>query len=205
MMAIGVALLCSALACKQNAKAPPVAPHSALADSADQVMYGVRFVLTKEGVQQAALQADTGYFFDQNTRIELRGVRTTFFRTTGVKDAVLTSREGTYNTRRHLMEARGNADIVTTDGRRLRTEQVRFDQDKNEIASDSAYTLTEASRRMTGIGFTSDPNMNQMKCLRACGGFVGEVNVPTASPATPGAAPVRPGSHKGTFKLPGQP
>src|SRR4051812_5073048 len=70
---------------------PPVATHSPLADSADQVMYGVTFNLTDKGIQHGELHADTAYFFDENTRIELEKVHTTFFTVTGAKNAVLTS------------------------------------------------------------------------------------------------------------------
>ena len=81
------------------AVAAPAAPRSSrpsrrippLADSADQVMYGARFNLTDKGLQRAQLDADTAYFFDDNTRIELEPVHTTFFTATGAKDAVLTS------------------------------------------------------------------------------------------------------------------
>ena len=47
-----VVLLCAftAVACSPK-KQPPVATHSPLADSADQVMYGARFVLTDQGLQ----------------------------------------------------------------------------------------------------------------------------------------------------------
>ena len=70
-----------AVACSQK-KQPPVAAHSPLADSADQVMYGMRFVLTDKGLNRALLESDTAYFFDENTRIELEKVHTTFLRAT---------------------------------------------------------------------------------------------------------------------------
>jgi LPS export ABC transporter protein LptC len=163
---------------KQGATPAVLSHHSPLADSADQVMWGARSIITDRGLLRAELLSDTAYFFDDNTRIELQVVHTTFYTTTGEKDAVLTSKEGTYNTRRGYMEARKNVLIVATDGRRLTTEQLRFDQNRNEITSDSAFVMTQGDRRLTGVGFVSDPNMNNIKCLNACGG-VGAFTLPS--------------------------
>ena len=175
--AVLVALMVALAACRQGAEPPPV-QMSAMADSADQVMFGARTLLTDQGLLRAELLADTALFFDENTRIELRVVRTTFYTATGAKDAVLTSREGTYNTRFNRMEARGNVVVVSEDRRRLETEQLRYDQSRNEVASDTAFTLTEPGRRLTGVGFVADPDLNNVRCLRACSGTGGAVTVP---------------------------
>jgi LPS export ABC transporter protein LptC len=129
----------------------------------DQKMFGIRTILTDQGVRNAELEADTAYFFDENTRIEIRGVKLTFHTRTGERNSVLTSREGTYNTRQSQMEARGNVVVVSDDGKRLTSEQLKYDQMRNEISSDSAFVLTEPGRRLEGIGFTSDPNMNNIR------------------------------------------
>ena len=173
-------------ACKK-AKEPPVTPRSPLADSADQVMFGVRQFLTEQGVRQAQLRSDTAFMFENGTRIELRGVHLTFFGTTGARTAVLTSRDGSYSTRENRMEARRDVVVVSEDGRRLETQQLRYDQGRNEISSDSAYVATEGGRRQSGVGFRSDPNMRFMQCLRACSGTVGEVALPAGQQG--GAAP----------------
>ena len=195
-----VVALAAGVACKKT-KEPPVAVGNVLADSADQMMFSLRHLLTNKGLMQAELIADTGYFFDEGTRIELRAVHLQFFRPTGAKDALLTSREGTYNTRQSRMEARKNVVVLSEDGRRLTTPQLAFNQTQNLISSDSAFVLTEPGRRLEGTGFTSDPDMKNVKCLRACRGSAGTVNLPGASSDTA----TRSGSRPGTFKLPGQP
>lgn len=166
----------------ESKKQPPVATHSPLADSADQVMYGLRFWLSDEGIARAHLIADTAYFFDDNTRIELAKVNTTFYTATGAKDAVLTSQRGTYNNRTSNMIARKNVVVVSEDGRRLTTPELIYNQQRNEISSDSSFVLTEPNRELTGIGFRSDPNMNNIKVLRGASGFAGNTALaPTTS------------------------
>jgi len=179
---VALAFLGSA-ACSSK-KEPPVAAHSPLADSADQVMYGARFRMTEGGLERAQLEADTAYFFDDNTRVELEKVHTTFFTATGAKDAVLTSKHGTYNTRTSNMIARKNVVVVTEDGRRLTTPELIYNQQKNEISSDSAFVMTEPNRRLEGIGFRSDPNMKNIQILKGASGMARGISTepaPTAS------------------------
>jgi LPS export ABC transporter protein LptC len=185
LMAIGAA--CS------NKTEPPVATHSPLADSADQVIFGAKFQLNDEGISRALLHADTAYTFDDNTRIELQNVNTTFFTATGTKDAVLTSRRGTFNNRTNNMIARDNVVVVSEDGRRLTTQELIYNQGRNEIASDSAFVMTEPNRRLEGIGFRSDPNMKNIRILKAASGFArGVTTQPTATPTQPAPTPVPP-------------
>jgi len=165
------------LGCDDKAQ-PPVAGRSALADSADQVMFNARFNLTDKGLSRAELNADSAYFFEDNTRVELRNVETTFFTTTGARDAYLTSRRGTYLSRLGNMVARDNVVVVTEEGRRLVTPELKYDQAQNQISSDSAFVLTEPGRRVEGVGFRSDPNMQNVRILKTKSGTTGMVTLP---------------------------
>lgn len=156
------------------------------ADSADQIFYKLRTLLTDRGVMRAELLADTGYAFDENTRYELRVVATTFFSSDGAKNGTLTAQRGTYNTRANVMEARQNVVITGVDGKRLTSPMVRFEQFRNLIVSDSPFVLLEGERRVEGIGFESDPQMLNVKVRqlsRATGASI-------ILPSTKGAAPV---------------
>ena len=165
------ALAVVGVAACSSKKQPPVAAHSPLADSADQVMYGARFNLTDKGLQRAQLQADTAYFFEDNTRIELENVHTTFFTATGAKNAVLTSKRGRFNSRTNNMVARKNVVVVSEDGRRLTTPELTYNQQTNQISSDSAFVMTEPNRRLEGVGFRSDPDMKNIQILKGASGM----------------------------------
>ena len=156
-------------ACQDTGATPPISS-AATADTADQTLFGVRLTLADRGVQRALLQADTAFTYEDNSRTELRNVRSTFYTETGLRNGTLTSREGTYNVRSQNMEARGNVVVVSDDGRRLETPQLKFDTGRNEISGDSAFVLTRPGEVLRGIGFMADPALTHIQVLKAASG-----------------------------------
>ena len=154
-----MAVLVAASACRDGSR--PTAA-TTLADTADQVLIGMSHYVTVAGVQRARVRADTAYFYSPAQRAELRGVHITFSRIDGAESSTLTSREGTYNWRNGDMEARGNVTVVTTDGRTLRTEQLRYNEVKNEVTSDVPFVFDGPNRHVEGEGFTSDPEFKDV-------------------------------------------
>jgi hypothetical protein len=76
------------------------------------------------------------------------------------------------------MVARKNVVVVTEEGRRLATSELKYDQAQNQISSDSAFVLTEPGRRLEGVGFRSDPNMQNVRILKTKRGSTGMVTLP---------------------------
>jgi LPS export ABC transporter protein LptC len=157
---------------------PPITTEPTLADSADQVMFNVRFGLIRDGIRRGELFADTAFVFDQNARMELRGVRSNFYTEGGSLQGTLISREGTYNSRDGLLEARGNADVTTADGRKLTSPELRYLINQNQVSSDSSFVLTEPGRRVEGIGFSSDPSLRNVVIRKTTGGTGGAITIP---------------------------
>lgn len=173
------ALAVVAAACADPKGETVGARRQTLADSADQIAFNGRWLITDKGMQRAQMTTDTAFFFDDNTRVESRGnVRGLFFSSTGVLDAVLTARMSTYNMRTGLLIARGDVMINSVDGRRLTTQYLKYDQRVNQISSDSAFVLTEPGRELQGIGFTSDPDMNNVNIFKQKKSKLGPVELP---------------------------
>jgi LPS export ABC transporter protein LptC len=156
--------------CRKQGSALPVQAHASLADSAEQVMVNVRALLTDHGVQRGELFADSAYVFDATTRFELRKVRTTFNTTLGVKNGVMSADRGRYNTAQALLEGFGNVVITTTDGKRLTSPQLRYNQATNEVSSDTSFTMVEPGRTVSGVGFRSDPQLTNLRILKGARG-----------------------------------
>ncbi|MEO6526064.1 MAG: LPS export ABC transporter periplasmic protein LptC [Gemmatimonadaceae bacterium] len=177
LFVVASAVLVVASACKQQGTAPPVTRGRTMADSAEQVMLKVRSLLTDNGVQRGEMFADTAYVFDDNTRFELRKVTATFNTTSGAKDGVMSADRGHYNQRQQVLEGFGHVIIVTNEGKRLTSPHIKYLQGINEVSSDSAFTLVEPGRNLTGVGFKADPQLTRFQVLSAGKGR-GNINIP---------------------------
>jgi len=164
LLAAGVAVLG---ACSNKGAKPPVkAGHASLADSAEQVMQNVRYVLTSGGIQRGELFADSAYIFDDNTRYILKNPRTTFNTAEGVKNGTMKADRGRYNLRQQVLEGFGDVVITSTEGRKLTSPYVKYNQAMNEVSSDTNFTMVEPGRTLSGIGFKADPQLQHVQVLR---------------------------------------
>ena len=174
-LGILAALAVIALACGSQQQPPTTV---SLSDSADQVVYGMRHYLTVDGVTRAHLVADTAFLFDDRQIAEIVGVDVTFFDSNGEKTSDLTSLEGTYDLRTGDMTARGDVRVRGVDGRRLRTEELRYDRTNDQIVSDHPFVFTRPSgEELTGEGFTSNPDFSRV-ITRGTRGPAGRVELP---------------------------
>ena len=152
--------------CSRQGSKPPVKTGASLADSAEQVMQNVRYVLTSGGVQRGELFADSAYIFDDNSRYVLKNVRTTFNTAEGVKNGTMKADRGKYNLRQQVLEGFGDVVITNTDGRKLTSPYVKYNQAMNEVSSDTNFTMVEPGRTLSGIGFKADPQLQHVQVLR---------------------------------------
>lgn len=171
--------LVSALsACRDVQKPKTGATAAGIDPAADQVVFGSRTLVTESGLRRVEVFSDTALFYDDNTRMEMRVVRGIFYSSAGATDAVMTARTARYMVRDQNLDARGEVVITSVDGRRLATEHVKYDRGVNQISSDTAFVLTEDGREVTGIGFVSDPDMNNLRILRSSRAKARDVKVP---------------------------
>lgn len=157
----------SAAGCSKKGATPPVRSRASLADSAEQVMQNVHYVLTSDGVQRGELFADSAYIFDDNTRYVLKNPRTTFNTAEGVKNGTMKADRGKYNLRQQVLEGFGNVVLTSTDGKRLTSPYVKYNQAINEISSDTTFTVVQHGDTLSGIGFKTDPQLQRVQVLRA--------------------------------------
>ncbi|HEU4569120.1 MAG TPA: LPS export ABC transporter periplasmic protein LptC [Gemmatimonadales bacterium] len=148
------------LACDDNALRANTSVTEA--DTADQVLDSVYHVITRDGVKQSIVEADTAYFYEASKVFELRGLRVTFFDAQGAQTSVLTAREGTYRSALGEMEGRHDVVVRSTDGRTLTTEILKYDQDRNELSTDQPFRFTGPGVSGSGVGFVSDPDFRNV-------------------------------------------
>ena len=66
-------------------------------------------------------------------------------------------------------EARGGVSVITTDGRTLTTEKLRYSETKNEVTSDVPFVFDGPNRHIEGEGFVSDPEFKDIVARRPKG------------------------------------
>jgi len=132
------------------------------ADTADQVLEGFSHYVTAEGIRKSRIEADTAYFYEASQLALLRGLRATFYDSKGAESSHLTALQGTYRWQDGSMQADGKVVVVSTDGRRLDSETLRFDPKKNEISTDQAFRFEHDNEFIRGTGFSSDPDFKNV-------------------------------------------
>ena len=86
-----------------------------------------------------------------------------FFDEEGQVYSHLTSREGEIESATNNMVARGNVVVTTTNGTRIETEVLKYGNDPRKIVSDELVTVTRGGDVLSGIGFESDPSLDQFE------------------------------------------
>jgi hypothetical protein len=104
-------------------------------------------------------------------------VQAAFYTSTGARDAVMTSQRAEYDLTSQLMQAFGDVVVISVDGRRLSTPQLRYDRTVNQVASDSAFVASDMDGERRGIGFTADPGLNNLRILKSPSGTAGRINL----------------------------
>lgn len=173
LLVLCVAALVGA-ACGDSDKTTISTTAASILDTADQVAFNSRTLVTDAGLLRAEIFADTTLFLQQNTRIAMRVVQGDFFNAQGSKDATMTSERADYDSRAASLDAYGNVIVTSVDGRVLKSPMLRYDSRLNQIMSDSAFVLTEPDgKELRGVGFRADPNLDVVTVLsldRARGG-----------------------------------
>ena len=155
----GIAILGMA-ACSQSGVTPQQS--AARADSADQVMSKMVTQLTDKGVLKSSVEADTAYLYQNQQLYDFRGLRIRFLDTQGTVESVLTARRGLYYGLTGKLDARGNVEVVTTDGKKLRTEHLVYDKTTQMVESDSAFTYESGTEKGSGKTFKSDTKFRNL-------------------------------------------
>src|SRR3954469_6259719 len=115
VLGIGLATACA------DTKTPPVVAGPSIADSADQVLFGVHTLLSTKGVQRGELRADTAYVLDDQTRLDMRKAHVTFTTETGLPQGSMEGKRGVYNQRTQILEGWGDVVVKLVDGRTLKS------------------------------------------------------------------------------------
>jgi LPS export ABC transporter protein LptC len=148
--------------CAEQGVAP--AQSNLASDSADQILEQMTTTIVGDGVRKSLVAADTAYIYSNRQVASLRRLKATFFDEQGNPTAVLTSLRGEYFIARGTLEAWDSVLVVSLDGtnKRLQTEHLIYDRERNQVRSDSAFTFDSPTEHLIGNSFVSDPGFKNV-------------------------------------------
>lgn len=141
---------------------------------ADQIMIGVRYAPTEDGMRKAMGVFDTVYMFSDSATYHLKGVQLEIFGTDGQRAANVTSTSGRLNTATDAMTAVGNVVLITPDGRKIETEELFYDPTTHRVWSDVATKMTTPDGKVGyGDSFKADDSFNRVEVIGMRGDAAG--------------------------------
>lgn len=162
VLALGAVL--ALVACGEEPESSPdrVGPDFQAMD-ADQILVEVEHYMTREGVRQAHLVADTVYLLEEGSSAHLRHYTVDFYDPQGDRTSVLTAEDGVYDM--ETGDMRATSDVVVVDpgeSQRLTTERLRYDAKSGRLESDVDFTLVRGQDTVQGTGFVTDPGLDSL-------------------------------------------
>ncbi|NNK47996.1 MAG: LPS export ABC transporter periplasmic protein LptC [Gemmatimonadetes bacterium] len=162
----------------------PLASDTLLGLEADQVLVGVEMNLTRAGVRNAVLVADTAFSFQEEGLLQLRNLVITFYGASGLEEGVLTGREGEYRFESGDVEVTGEVEVTEAVGsKRLVTDRLRYAAEADSLYGDTAFVLYRPGLEMRGASFVSDAQLENVQSLNPS--FVSQGDPTSAAGAPP--------------------
>ncbi|MFO7921362.1 MAG: LPS export ABC transporter periplasmic protein LptC [Nioella sp.] len=165
---LGVAMAAALVAC--GGGEDPVAGSGFRDLPADHMALDLDTDIKDMGALRARLHADTAYVWEDSAKTLMFPVDLKLYDKNGAQTAHLTADEGELHSQTNKMVARGNVVLVTTDGeRRILTEELHYDPQRDRIWSDVHTVMFEGESRLEGAGFRANSEMTDIEVFESTG------------------------------------
>ena len=164
-----IAAVIALAACQSNKGVKPRV--TVAVDSADQVYAAMKTTMVRKGIRTSDIVADSAWGYQARQVFDLHHMTVKMFDSTGAMISTITADKGIYKIRDESLDARGNVVATSTGGKVLKTEHLIFDNRRNLITSDTAFTSTSPQGNVSGAHFEADPGfknvvINRMKAVQ---------------------------------------
>ena len=155
-------LALAASACSTESEQGPATELDAV--NADEIVYGVSRKLTREGVQEALLFADSMFMWRDSAHARVVGLTLIVYDEQGRRRANIEADGGRLSKAGNELTARGNAILrILATGQEIRTEELNFAPDEDRIWSDQHVIMREAGCVVEGDRFQADLSFDDVK------------------------------------------
>ncbi len=147
------------IVCSRNTGEPPDKEIAAPA----REMEGFTLVETHNGMKRVEVVGSQMVEDPEQQVLNVREVKVDFYDEQGVHQSVLTARTGTVETQTGDMTVRGQVVVVTDDGVRLETEELRWLDDTRRIVTDLPVRIIRETGELRGVGLETDPELREFR------------------------------------------
>ncbi|MHB8078073.1 MAG: LPS export ABC transporter periplasmic protein LptC [Candidatus Krumholzibacteriia bacterium] len=151
----------------------------------EQEIMDYRLIQSEAGVRRWTLTSERMRKYPDQEEVELDEPHMEFYRD-GAYYSTLTARHGRANLDGRNMFAQGGVVVVTSDGRRLETEELRYDNATGRITNTVFNRFTRGADVVTGYGLDASPGLEHFQLRSRVAAEVSDT-LGTAAPA--GRAP----------------
>jgi LPS export ABC transporter protein LptC len=134
------------------------------AETADLSLEEIHYVETKGDKKEWELRAKSGQHFRQDDYTTLQDLTVTFYAEEG-RIVTLKGDEGSMKGRKEI-EVRGNVVITSSDGYRVTTDSLRYEEEKRQIFTEDPIILEGKGLQVKGVGAVVDLTTQKLRILR---------------------------------------
>jgi LPS export ABC transporter protein LptC len=134
------------------------------AETADLSLEEIHYVETKGDKKEWELRAKSGQHFRQDDYTTLQDLTVTFYAEEG-RIVTLTGNEGSMKGRKEI-EVRGDVVITSSDGYRVTTDSLRYEEEKRRISTEDPIRLEGEGFLVKGVGVVVDLKTQKLFILR---------------------------------------
>lgn len=168
-----LSLALAAGACSAEPEAGPATELEAI--NADEIVYGVSRRMTREGVQEALLMADSMFLWRDSSHARVIGLTLIVFDEQGRRRANITADGGRLGNLGSELTATGNAVLrISTTGQEIRTEELNFAPESDRIWSDVPVEILQDGCVYDGDRFQADMSFDAVRIWGESAGRCGE-------------------------------
>jgi LPS export ABC transporter protein LptC len=157
-------LLWDITGCQQ--KEPPRVAEDDFQDAPEQIIENMEVTFTEQGRRTGVLRADSVAIYRKGEVKKGKKIQVDFFDGEGQHVSSLTAEEGTYDSKREEVAARGDVVVVSDTGARLETEALHWRKQSNRIFTEAFVKITRGKYTVTGYGLDTDPQLEDLHIQR---------------------------------------
>ena len=151
-----------AAACINTTEDPPPAALETV--DADEIVYGVSLNMSREGIREAMLTADSMFSWKDSAHARVMGLSLVVFDERGGRRATITADEGRLNRMGNELTAMGSAVLsIPEQGREIRTDELHFAPEVDRVWTDVPVVMHEGGCVFEGDRLQSDMDFDDVR------------------------------------------